>query len=463
MPTLAVYRGEALIELVPLDGRNVRIGRAPENDLVLVDDGKAVSRQHAEIRYQNGTYIVVDLKAPNGTWIDGKRITRATLVAGREVVVGPYRLVMREGEASTEDSQGIPGTMVAPGPRPPADPESERGQTRPVPVQGPPTGTSGTRKAAASTGMLTALKQQPTILFLGGGGALATLILVAVLWQMPAGEEEPPKPVEPPPTVVSTPKPTIDPTLEQIAQRLTTARTMLEAKEFDNALAELDAVFALDAANADATQLREQVISARELARNTPRDPAVRKPTPTPPPIVGEAYWLAKLEGESDTDWRDRNLRIKAEYDQAIELLTKQEWVEAERALADISSKHGGYLDTTSSLIRAREGKRDQGQAAVAAAHVEEKGDNLPGARRALLRAIDYGDAEAARLLKDLDARMAAQAKTALSNAKQYDSRDRVKQAMEQFQIVVDYLPAGNPDREYAEAALKRLRQRAPQ
>ena len=51
-----------------------RIGRSEQNDLVLEDPGKAVSRNHAEIRYEGGRYVLADLESQNGIWVAGTRV-----------------------------------------------------------------------------------------------------------------------------------------------------------------------------------------------------------------------------------------------------------------------------------------------------------------------------------------------------------------------------------------------------
>jgi serine/threonine protein kinase len=57
---------------VPVKHPSMTIGRSGENDLVL-DDSK-VSRQHARIEYDNGTYKVTDLNSSNGTFLANTRL-----------------------------------------------------------------------------------------------------------------------------------------------------------------------------------------------------------------------------------------------------------------------------------------------------------------------------------------------------------------------------------------------------
>ncbi|CAL9600883.1 ABC transporter ATP-binding_permease protein [Streptomyces sp. enrichment culture] len=71
----------------PLPARTVRIGRATDNDLVV--DDLVVSRRHAELRaLPDGTYEITDLGSHNGTYLNGRRVTRAPVGQGDVVGIG---------------------------------------------------------------------------------------------------------------------------------------------------------------------------------------------------------------------------------------------------------------------------------------------------------------------------------------------------------------------------------------
>ncbi|MBO0862789.1 MAG: SpoIIE family protein phosphatase [Chloracidobacterium sp.] len=53
------------------------IGRKAENDLQLLSD--SVSRQHAEIIYENDSYYLVDIGSKRGTFVNGQQIARCAL------------------------------------------------------------------------------------------------------------------------------------------------------------------------------------------------------------------------------------------------------------------------------------------------------------------------------------------------------------------------------------------------
>lgn len=95
-PEAAATGGDALgrLSAVHEAARLVRIGRAPENDIVL--DDLLVSRHHAELhRLPAGGYELTDLGSHNGTFVNGRLIEQASLQELDVVSVGHcvFRLV----------------------------------------------------------------------------------------------------------------------------------------------------------------------------------------------------------------------------------------------------------------------------------------------------------------------------------------------------------------------------------
>ena len=69
------------------------IGRSGDNDIVL--DAPSVSAHHAEIRYENGRYILYDKGSTNGTFVNGRRIGGPNMIkAGWRVRIGEAELVV---------------------------------------------------------------------------------------------------------------------------------------------------------------------------------------------------------------------------------------------------------------------------------------------------------------------------------------------------------------------------------
>lgn len=92
-----MFRERVLHRSIDLGQRELTIGRGEQNDVVLDDPDKVVSRFHAELRPQNGGYVLVDLNSQNGTWMDDERVERVTMQPGIAVAIGPYQLVVERG------------------------------------------------------------------------------------------------------------------------------------------------------------------------------------------------------------------------------------------------------------------------------------------------------------------------------------------------------------------------------
>lgn len=72
----------------------VRIGTAPDNDVVLTD--RAVSRRHAEIRMTPNGLLLRDLESTNGTFINNVRVTEAYVPDQAECRFGYSQLLIRQ-------------------------------------------------------------------------------------------------------------------------------------------------------------------------------------------------------------------------------------------------------------------------------------------------------------------------------------------------------------------------------
>jgi pSer/pThr/pTyr-binding forkhead associated (FHA) protein len=73
----------------PADRRTL-IGRSPECDIFL--DDVTVSRRHAELVSEGGTFTIRDLGSLNGTYVNRRRIESAVLEDDDEVQIGKYRM-----------------------------------------------------------------------------------------------------------------------------------------------------------------------------------------------------------------------------------------------------------------------------------------------------------------------------------------------------------------------------------
>lgn len=91
---------------LPLGERILRVGRAPENDLVLAE--ATVSAAHATVWVERGLVRVRDQASTNGTWLDGVRVVdEATMGPGQTLRLGTrteLRLVQRGAVAPRLDA-----------------------------------------------------------------------------------------------------------------------------------------------------------------------------------------------------------------------------------------------------------------------------------------------------------------------------------------------------------------------
>jgi pSer/pThr/pTyr-binding forkhead associated (FHA) protein len=104
IPVLTVFRDDEQISVVPLDKRNVRIGRSAENEICLDDNG--VSRHHAQVVTVLGESVVEDLDSRNGTFVNSKWIKTRQLAPGDAIVIAGFRLVYQYAADETCDEVG---------------------------------------------------------------------------------------------------------------------------------------------------------------------------------------------------------------------------------------------------------------------------------------------------------------------------------------------------------------------
>ncbi|MGH9370971.1 MAG: FHA domain-containing protein, partial [Vicinamibacterales bacterium] len=398
MATLAVYRGDQFLRRVELGEAPTRIGRAAENDLVLEDRDKGVSRTHAEIRYEGGRYVVVDLNSQNGVWLGDRRVTRDPLPVDVAVAIGPYRLVLagetpappasassaaplssREGDEASAEATEPARSSVQVSPT----------QVTPAQVVAPPAPKRGNRLLVASLAAV--------------GIVAAALVFAAVV----SRSSDPPPPVTvnpgpPPPPAGPSPE-------EGFQDRYRQAQEHIGNGDKAAALAaNTDALNVLpeDARGLEQRTAIEAMSDSTALSAEDPsggsqvETPDIAPPTTKPVPSVQSTLRVARVPGEraSQRETREKNARFHLDdgkkaleerrYDTAIGLF---------QAALDTSGRPDyGYTANEASerLQSARSAKaRDEAEQRRAAAQklVEEAkalaGSDVVGAIRRLLEA----------------------------------------------------------------------------
>lgn len=133
------------------DKNEINVGRVQGNDLMLPKGN--VSKHHARLLFRDGRFIVTDLKSTNGTYVNGRKISQATIVReGDKIYIGDFvlRLETAQAGASPEASYGPPPGDDSQGGRTPArqgplpreavgqGPVGQMPQVPPPPVGPPP-------------------------------------------------------------------------------------------------------------------------------------------------------------------------------------------------------------------------------------------------------------------------------------------------------------------------------------
>ncbi len=113
--TLLMQLGPLQGETMPIEGDEYVLGRDPESNWSIEDI--EVSRRHARLIYEKGSYSIEDLGSTNGTFVNGQRIrTLLPLLPGATVRLGENVLLFYDvaGEVDEEgDTKTIPMDVAA--------------------------------------------------------------------------------------------------------------------------------------------------------------------------------------------------------------------------------------------------------------------------------------------------------------------------------------------------------------
>ena len=82
------------------------IGRHPDNDICLED--LAVSSRHAIVHSNGQDALLEDLGSTNGTLVNGRQISRYTLLPGDSIAIGRNRIVYASLELTIDAGSGSP-------------------------------------------------------------------------------------------------------------------------------------------------------------------------------------------------------------------------------------------------------------------------------------------------------------------------------------------------------------------
>ncbi len=109
---LVWLQGQGAGQEFSLRNSSLRIGRSKENDVAL--DGLMVSRFHAEIRLQDGYFVLRDLESTNGSYVNDQRIAEHVLEPGDQIQIGENLLVFQWDARQKSRSHLTPAVSAMP-------------------------------------------------------------------------------------------------------------------------------------------------------------------------------------------------------------------------------------------------------------------------------------------------------------------------------------------------------------
>lgn len=119
VPRLVLSMDGLVLREIVLDRERIHIGRKGTNELQIED--LAISGEHARITTLLGDAFLEDLDSTNGTYVNGKPVTRKALMDGDVIELGKYRLKFFAAHPpEDDDAKRLRASSVVPlGERPP--------------------------------------------------------------------------------------------------------------------------------------------------------------------------------------------------------------------------------------------------------------------------------------------------------------------------------------------------------
>ena len=112
------------------DRTELSLGRVQGNDLMLPKGN--VSKRHARLLYRDGRFIVTDLNSTNGTYVNRRRISQATIVReGDRIYIGDFVLRIELGEPDADEPARAEGSGSGPVPSGQLPSSSQEDASRP--------------------------------------------------------------------------------------------------------------------------------------------------------------------------------------------------------------------------------------------------------------------------------------------------------------------------------------------
>ena len=476
MATLIILRGSTPDREIEIGDRPLRLGRGDQNDVVLPDPAKSVSRFHAELRVEQGRFVVVDLNSQNGVWIAGRRVPQATLEPGVPVVLGTYQLVLKEERppesemsdatvvAATPAAGPPSATVVAPnplldGPPPPLVRQSTEIAPVPAPLPVPPArpvtpakpGPSARPAAPAKpSGQTKPARPAPP----GGGGVLkwvviggvSLLVLVAVIaavMLMPVG----------------------GPRSEPAGATTAEAPAAAAAAAPPPAATQVDVPIAPPAAPPIAPPTAPPPAASAPVIQ--PVTPPPTQPRVEPPPVARPAAAPQRAQpagrrgaATPAAEPKAKGPNLALAFEEARAAINRSDYPAAIAGLESILSVDPGYPKAADLLEVARSSAKSAAKTAVDAGGKAEADRDYAEAERQYQRALlaDPQSVPAQDGLRRVKARMLSDGEDAFKRARQYDALGRAQDAISMYEKAIQLLPSDHASVKIARERLAALK-----
>jgi predicted component of type VI protein secretion system len=410
--SLRIVGADGSEKVVELRDRKLQIGRGRDNDVVLADPEKGVSRTHAELRFENGRYVIVDLQSQNGTWINGRRVDRSEVPVGAEITIGDYRLTILQ-ETPLPSMSATAGATIVRSSRDLGD----------LQLRGPAERPAAYQPTAAHVPVTPPPAPQRNVFVAAVLVVLAVILFGAVAWVWGPGARSNPPAADGSDPASGDPRPS-EPTAA--VPQVSTPDTSAPAERTSDP--------ASDAGKSNAAR--------RANGTRSKVDRGARKP------------------GESLETWRTRSEALETRYSYSKAALDRRDYAAAAGGFQAILLEEPGFLDAAQLLVQAN-------------ADLRATANNLYQSGRKLDAAGDWVGAlqkyEQARQIysnlpgiSDATERVREKLRTAgvkaLAEGKQLEALGRNAEALKAYENAVQWLPASDPNRQVARARLEQLK-----
>src|SRR5512147_2413117 len=104
--TLKIFRGNELVRTEQFNREIIKIGRLASAHLVL--DDERVSRIHSVIEVApDGAISIIDMGSAEGTFVNGKKVSRGALRSGDQITLGGLRILVESAESARAPSAAV--------------------------------------------------------------------------------------------------------------------------------------------------------------------------------------------------------------------------------------------------------------------------------------------------------------------------------------------------------------------